>query len=258
MNKTNKKILIYFIILLIIALDYPLVDKYIGNAFENYELGVVERAVDGDTVKVNGSSIRLLGINTPEKGEAYYQEAKEFTANITEGQLVKLVSGKQDKDLYGRKLRYLFLNGENVNLKLVQEGLAGFYFPSGKDQYYSEFKSAWLQCLASNKNLCEPSSDKCASCIVLRELNVEKQYLVLANNCSFSCNLEGWSLKDEGMKKFIFPEFALKSEVKVQVGNGKNTKDELFWTGESYVWTKTGDSLFLRDKNQKLVLWHGY
>jgi len=30
------------------------------------------------------------------------------------------------------------------------------------------------------------------------------------------------------------------------------------WKKKDYVWTKTGDSLFLRDSKGKLVLWKSY
>ena len=38
----------------------------------------VRRVIDGDTIVAESRSIRLLGINTPERGEEYYLEAKEF------------------------------------------------------------------------------------------------------------------------------------------------------------------------------------
>jgi len=47
-------------------------------------------------------------------------------------------------------------------------------------------------------------------------------------------------------------------EVMIKVGEEENTENVLFWKGESYVWTKTGDTLFLRDEEGKLVLWKGY
>lgn len=42
------------------------------------------------------------------------------------------------------------------------------------------------------------------------------------------------------------------------VGDGVDNKEVLFWKGKKYVWTKTGDSLFLRDKEGGLVLWESY
>ena len=45
---------------------------------------IVTRVIDGDTIEINNSyKIRLSGINTPEIGECYYQEAKEFLSKLT-------------------------------------------------------------------------------------------------------------------------------------------------------------------------------
>ena len=80
------------------------------------------------------------------------------------------------------------------------------------------------------------------------------------NKCDFDCNLKDWTIKDEGRKKFNFGEFILEGngKVKIKVGEGINQKDILFWRGESYVWTSTGDTLFLRDNKGRLVLWKNY
>jgi micrococcal nuclease len=258
-KKRNKqKLLLLFLILILFAVDYPFINKALNNWLVDYELGIVERVVDGDTLVVNGTSVRLLGINTPERGEKYYQEAKEFLENLTLNKLVRLERGKEDRDLYNRSLRYISVGGENVNLRLVEEGFANFYFPEGKDRHYNGFKDAWESCIEKNVNLCESSEDKCASCVILKNFNLKEQSFTLKNNCGFSCGLDDWSVKDEGRKNFIFPHYILEEEVEIKVGEEKNTDAILYWGGESYVWTKTGDSLFLRDEDNKLVLWHSY
>ncbi len=208
----------------------------------------------------NGEHVRLLGINTPERGERYYDKAKNFLENEILNKSVKLEYGKEKKDLYNRTLAYVFLDSENVNLKLVEEGFANFYFPSGKDVYYDNFYESWEKCIESNKNLCGKSTNFCGSCIGLTNLDYETQELVLQNRCDVSCDLTSWEIKDEGRKKFIFPNFSLNpnSEVSVIVGNETNTNEKLFWDRKDYVWTKAGDTLFLRDKEGKLVLWYSY
>jgi len=84
--------------------------------------------------------------------------------------------------------------------------------------------------------------------------------VILFNNCVFSCSLQGWWIKDEGRKEFVFPKISLGSgkSVTVKVGNKTSTQNTLFWNGETYVWTRTGDTMFLRDNESKLVLWSGY
>ncbi len=256
--RDKNKLLLIFLILILFGVNYPFLDKTLKNLFVNYEVGIVERVVDGDTLIANGSSVRLLGINTPEKGEEFYEQAKLFLENLTLNKFVKLEIGKTNKDMYNRSLRYIILDGENINLKLVENGLANYYFPSGKDRYYNTFKEAWENCIEKNLNLCKKSEDKCADCVVLKKLDVNGQEIVLFNKCSFKCDLSGWRIKDEGRKNFVFPDFVLDKEVSIKVEAGKDSEDVLYWKGKEYVWTETGDTIFLRDADGKLVLWWGY
>lgn len=256
MKNESKILLCLFLIL--IAINYPFLDSILERYFgEQREFGVVERIVDGDTAIINGTSVRLLGINTPERGEKYYDEAKKFLEKVILNQTIELRFGKDREDKYGRTLAYLFYKGQNVNKELVDEGYANFYFPSGKDNYYDSFVKAWEHCIQEGKFLCEASEEKC---IELESFNYKKEVIVLRNKCSEEINLEGWEIKDEGRKHFVFSNFILAGgeRVSIIVGEGENTDDKLYWVGQDYVWTDTGDTLFLRDREGKLVLYYSY
>src|SRR3989338_3837886 len=250
LTKTETFTLISLIVFLI-AINYSWLDSLVIDSFSDDEFVKVDRVIDGDTIKSNENSIRLLGINTPEKGEKYYREAKDSLNEKILNKTVRLEYGKDKKDRYNRTLAYIFLDNENINLKQVEQGFASYYFPSGKDVYYNDFKEAWENCIKENKNLCEKSADVCAKCIKLKEFNYDSQEAVFFNQCNFDCNLKDWRIKDEGRKKFIFPNFNLnsKKEVVVKVGEEEDNSEILFWKNEEYVWTKTGDTLFLRDSD---------
>ena len=252
--------LLIFLSVILFSVNYPFLDGTITDFLANDETVFVSRIVDGDTVIGNNESIRLLGINTPEKKEKYYSEAKEFLEKRILNKTVQLKFGKERKDLYNRTLAYIFLDNKNINLEIVENGFANYYFPSGEDSYYENFQEAWNECLEREINLCEKSDNICSQCIELKDFNVKSQEIIFHNKCSLQCDLTNWEIKDEGRKKFIFPKFILggNKEFSVKVGNGTNTKDILFWRGETYVWTRTGDTLFLRDSEGKLVLWKGY
>jgi len=129
----NKKILLIVFSILVIG-NFLFILNYfkpsiIGNVisedngdFEGIQF--VSRVIDGDTVVINGESVRLLGIDTDERGGECYKEAKIRLEELVLNKEVKLEKGKRDKDQYKRYLRYLFIEGENVNLKMVEEGLA--------------------------------------------------------------------------------------------------------------------------------------
>jgi micrococcal nuclease len=244
-------------VLVLFLINYSFIDSFLEDLFLEGEIVIVERIVDGDTVIANNESVRLLGINTPERGERYYLEAKDFLEGIVLNKSVELKYGREERDRYGRILGYLFLNGENVNLELIENGLGNPYFPSGKDTYYLEFTSSWDKCVEKNINLCEISQDPCAKCISLEDFDNTGETIIFENICSFECDLSNWEIKDEGRKKYIFEEFILGAgeKVKIITGEGKDDSVNLFWKGENYVWTETGDTLFLRDRAGKLILY---
>jgi micrococcal nuclease len=258
MEKRDKVLLLVVLIIMLITINYPFLDDILTRFLDNSEYGLVERVIDGDTVEINGTSVRLLGINAAEKGEKYSKEATSFLERLVLNKTVKLIFGKDKTDLYGRKLSYLFIRRKNINLEIVKEGYANPYFPSGRDKYYKPFYDAWEDC---ENNMCERSLDVCAECIKLIELDYKDEIVILENICSNRCNISQWSLKDEGRKKFIFENFVLEPHKKVSIvvkesGDGNN--DVLIWKRADYVWTDSGDALFLRDSDARLVLWKSY
>ncbi len=260
--KTSKKEVIFlaFLVIAIFFINYSYLDKKIQNFIYSqgdYEIAIASRIIDGDTLEIkSGEKIRLLGINTPEKGEKYYEEAKDFLNKSIFNKTIELEFSKDKYDKYKRVLAYVYLKEENLNLEIVRNGFANPYFPSGKDIHYNKFILAWNECINKNLNLCRKSEDKCSLCIELKNFDYRKEEIVFYNKCNFSCDLTGWNIKDEGRKKFVFENFILgnKKEVRIKTGNGTNSESRLFWKDETYVWTRTGDTLFLRDKEGDLVL----
>jgi len=262
--KQKTKYIWLFILLsaAMVVMNYNFVDNYLNETLveEEKEIVFVDRVIDGDTIVVGNESIRLLGINTPERGEFFYDEAKGFLTELVVNQSVVLEKGREDRDKYQRLLRYVFLNDKNVNSELVEQGYANYYFPTGFDQYSYKLINAWKNCVNEKVNLCSRSENVCANCVKLSKFDYKNEEVVLKNECNFGCELTDWQLKEEGRKKFIFPEFVLEknSEVLIETGESVDTKNKLFWEDGENVWTKTGDTLFLRDDEGKLVLWKRY
>jgi len=256
MKKKKEIILLTILIFLFLVVNYSWLDNYLGKVLENADREdfTVKRIIDGDTIVVgNDTHVRLLGINTPEKGEKYYTEAKEFVNNSLYNKTIFIESFGQDK--YYRELGVVFFEEENFNVKIIEKGFANAYILDNK-KYEDVFREAWGKCIASGKNLCEKSEDECAKCIELKELNVKEQEIIFYNKCNFDCDLTNWGIKDEGRKNFIFKKFVLKNneEARIICGNKTDSENILYWKNEDYVWTETGDTLFLRDENGKLVL----
>jgi endonuclease YncB( thermonuclease family) len=86
----------------------------------------VTRVIDGDTVDVSdGSRIRLIGIDTPERGECGYAQATKYLEGLVGVKAVVLVAGaRDDVDRYGRLLRYVEVDGVDANFEMIIAGLA--------------------------------------------------------------------------------------------------------------------------------------
>lgn len=86
----------------------------------------VVQIIDGDTIEVEGGQrVRLIGIDTPERGQCGYSEAAFVLAGIIRGRPVVLVPGaRDDTDRYGRLLRYVEVDGVDANLEMIRSGRA--------------------------------------------------------------------------------------------------------------------------------------
>lgn len=83
------------------------------------------KIIDGDTfITDSGERVRLIGMDTPEKNEYYYKEAKKRLEDLILNKTILLENDQGKKDKYGRYLRYVFINDTFVNIKLVEEGYA--------------------------------------------------------------------------------------------------------------------------------------
>jgi endonuclease YncB( thermonuclease family) len=98
------------------------------------ERAVVLAVIDGDTlrVRVDGArkKVRLLGINSPERGRRGYGAATKALARLTRvGRTVALTSDPTQpyKDQYGRLLRYVKRGSTDVNRAQLSKGWARFY-----------------------------------------------------------------------------------------------------------------------------------
>ncbi len=90
--------------------------------------------VDGDTIWLEGHKIRIADIDAPETHDPRCQSEKELGDRATL-RLQQLLNGgnitlqpiDRDKDVYGRELRLVLVDGRSVGDTLVSEGLARWY-----------------------------------------------------------------------------------------------------------------------------------
>ena len=109
--------------------------------------GVISRVIDADTVVLKSDQginykIRLLGIDAPEINQVYGKEATRYLSNKVLGKNLKVLG--KNKDRYHRLLGKLILNGNDINLDLVKNGMAWHY------KFYKKSQEKKDQLLYSN------------------------------------------------------------------------------------------------------------
>jgi endonuclease YncB( thermonuclease family) len=94
----------------------------------------VNCVVDGDTFYVNGAKVRIAGIDAPETHDYHCRSelelgeraARELQALLNSG-AVTMTSIDRDRDVYGRLLRNVAVNGRDVGATLISDGVARAY-----------------------------------------------------------------------------------------------------------------------------------
>jgi len=216
---------------------YLLVDDTSVDLMEAF---VVE-VTDGDTIKLeNDAKVRFLGINTPEKNQPYYDEAKEFLEIIENESIFLEVIGT---DRYGRLLAHVFWGGKHLNKEILEEGLATLYYYE-KDVYYSDLKVAEETAHESELGIWARSEDY--GCLELIELQYKEEggrcingeILEIRNVCDFEIN---FTFKDDATH--IYEGI---------VGTG-----DVYRENFSCIFNDAGDSLYVYD-SKGLLLFYRY
>ena len=90
---------------------------------------IVIKVVDGDTIWVqfddlSKEKVRLIGIDTPEKGKCGFDEATHTLTELVLNQKISLVEGGiSNRDRYKRLLRYVEIGRVDAGLELIKKGL---------------------------------------------------------------------------------------------------------------------------------------
>ena len=122
-----------------------------SNALENTVQANFAYCIDGDTVALyvagETTKIRFQGINTPENSkdvqEPFGKEAAIYTCNkIKDARRIEVLFDKSGSSSYDREVGVVFLNGENLSLQLVEDGLADLKYLKKGMPFYDEYHEA--------------------------------------------------------------------------------------------------------------------
>jgi endonuclease YncB( thermonuclease family) len=227
----------------------------------------VQEVIDGDTIRLStGERVRLIGINTPETGQPYYDDATLKLEELIGENSVILKKDVEDKDQYGRWLRYVYVNDTFVNLEMVRQGMAIAYEFEPNVKHSDEFYEAEDDARNNQIGIWTPSSFTLTISQIHADAegddsaNLNDEYVVFENNKNTSIAMTGWTLQDESNNYFVFPDFILENETSVTVytGSGEDTETRIYWGSTKPIWNNQGDALFLRDSGGLLVSFQRY
>jgi micrococcal nuclease len=224
-------------------------------------------AFDGDSLEVDiggqKEEVRLLGINAPEGDECFGDEARDALIGLlADRDLVLAEDPGDDTDQYGRLLRYVYVDGENVNGRMLADGYAVTL--QGDHPYNSEFvefgnlaAEAALGMWASDA--CGPAPPSGATIIVVEhdplgpdDERLNDEYVTISNEAAKPLNLAGWTLRDESSQnRYAFSGLNLKpgTSVTVRTGCGNDRPDTVYWCSEQSIWSNGGDTVILQDRH---------
>lgn len=96
--------------------------------------------IDGDTVTIKKTQIRLFGIDAPEMNHPYGKKAKWALLALCKGQVIR--AEISEKDAHGRTVAKCFLpDGRDLSAEMVKQGLA-IDWPKFSGGFYREFETA--------------------------------------------------------------------------------------------------------------------
>lgn len=115
----------------------------VPSAYADDVKGSISHYVDGDTFVVDGSKIRLWGINTPEKSEAGYKKSKIFLQKLTADNTI--VCHPRYTDYFKRTVADCEINGKDIAKTMVLSGMAKDYTVYSDGYYLSDENQARLE-----------------------------------------------------------------------------------------------------------------
>jgi len=231
------------------------------------DLYMVSEVIDGDTMILsNGDRVRFLGINTPEKGMYFYMESRDVLEMMVLGKDVTFEKDVSDCDMYGRKLRYVFIEDIFVNLEMVKRGFANIYTYPPDVKYAREFLMAERYARENNLGLWELSEFNDIGIEVFYDApgndneNKNGEYVVLENTGDNTLNTLNWTIKDSGTNIYVFgsQEFYPGSKITLFSGKGADGEGILYWNSRRPVWNNDFDTLYLRDSEGLLMGIYNY
>jgi Micrococcal nuclease (thermonuclease) homologs len=253
-------------------------------AFQNGSTDTVRLlGIDTPEVDTSVNPAEFEGVpNTAAGRECLSEYADQASASVTERLQDETVTLQFDsaadrRGSFGRLLGYILANGTNLNYDLVSTGLARVFDSSfgQSDRFYTAESTAqqdqtglWECRDAGDDNTDGPADVGALSLVQIHEDaagterdNLDDEYLTFENQGTEPVELTGWTVTDEAGASYQFPTgFTLQpgEQVTLYTGAGTDTATSLYWGFYRPVWNNGGDTVFVTDESESLVLEQNY
>ncbi len=227
----------------------------------------IQQVIDGDTaVLEDGRRVRYVGINTPERDQPYFAEATALNRDLTEGRQVRLEADQVREDGYSRLLAYVYVDGQMVNARLIEAGLAHLFVIPPNLRYYDRFLELQRQAQTTRRGMWQSVTGplKIASLNFNApgddRFNPNGEHVRLVSVADAVVNVRGFSLSDAYGHRYTFPALSLKPGYSVLLVSGRGTDLTdprgpiiLYWQSDGPIWNNDGDTATLRDPGGSTV-----
>lgn len=166
--------------------------------------GTVVEIIDGDTIvaMIDGEEqkVRYIGIDSPEVGSPgeTAEKSKDANSALTIGRMAFFFSDVEDKDMYDRPLRYIFVGDKFINQELVKLGLAE------EQEYPSNTACAELlretehEAKQANLGIWKlANTDPVGGLPQITAVDKRAEFVIITNNGQAVVDLYGWVLMSE-------------------------------------------------------------
>jgi micrococcal nuclease len=131
----------------------------------------VAEVKDGDSLTLtNGAEVRLVGIDTPEKGSPLADKARQFARELLEGRTIRLVPAEEPMDKFKRNLAYIFVESEDAemlfNVEIVKAGYAYAWPYKPNFEHREEISAAQKEAQAARRGLWSRPAKKLKNYVV--------------------------------------------------------------------------------------------
>ncbi len=224
----------------------------------------VSEVLDGDTVRLSsGQTVRYFGLNTPEDGQPFADQAKRYNEQLVLGRQVRVVAARPEPDRYQRRLSYVYVGDSLVNTRLVSAGWAHVFILDPFDQ-----AEDWLRlqhdAQAAGRGMWQAVAGPLKITLVRANApgddrtNPNGEYVRLCNVSPQPVELTGFAVQDAQKNRYVFPSGRLRPGYTALLSSGpgrnsvRNGLHRFHW-GRGPVWNNAGDTAFVFDPHGRLI-----